>query len=261
MKISLHLVVLLAISSLSLSAQLHKFGKPSHFTDKHTLYEYKKSNWDGTHSSTVFLYIADTNKLQSFKWWEGDTVATLVTAVIDWTTCSVNEFQNQKLRKGRSPEFVAKLKGERNIRIEVGEMRDSLLIADLPWQSYDFDFAGLSLIWRALINKKDSFWFHIADVAMVNDQPKFVNKGEVSVKFVSNEAINNKQCIKYFADGIGLENKGGYIWVDPQTFMIEQYKIALPDEPGFQNGMMQLIRTHRMTPAEWESFKRKKLGG
>jgi len=64
----------------------------------------------------------------------------------------------------------------------------------------------------------------------------------------------------YFADGIGLENKGGYICVDPQTSMIEQYKIALPDEPGFQNGMMQLIKTHRMTPAEWETFKRKKLG-
>jgi hypothetical protein len=260
MKISLHLVVLLVISSLSLSAQLQKFGKAGHFTDKYTLYEYKKSNWDGTHSSTVFLYIADTNKLQSFKWWEGDTVATLVTAAIDWTTYSVNEFQNHKLRKGRSPEFVAKLKGERNIRIEVGEMRDSLLIADLPWQSYDFDFAGLSLIWRALVNKKDSFWFQIADVAMVNDQHKFVNKGKVSVKFVSNEMINNKQCIKYFADGIGLENKGGYIWVDPQTSMIEQYKIALPDEPGFQNGMIQLIKTHRMNPAEWETFKRKKLG-
>ena len=63
-----------------------------------------------------------------------DTVATLVTAVIDWKTYSVNEFQNHKLRKGRSPEFVAKLKGEGSIRIEVGEMRDSLLIADLPWQ-------------------------------------------------------------------------------------------------------------------------------
>ena len=134
MKVSSFLVVFLVISSMALSAQLSKFGKPGLFTDKHTLYEYRKSNWDGTHSSTVFLYVADTNRLESFKWWEGDTVATLVSAVIDWRNYSVSEFQNYKLRKGRSPELIAKLKGGKNLKIEVGEMRDSLLIAELPWQ-------------------------------------------------------------------------------------------------------------------------------
>jgi len=260
MKVRSFLVVFVAFSSISLPAQLNKFGKPGLFADKHTLYEYKKSNWDGTHSSTVFLYVAGNDRLESFKWWEGDTVATLVTAVIDWKNYSVSEFQNHKLRKGRSPEMIAKLKGGKNLKIEVGEMRDSLLIAELPWQSYDFDFAGLSFIWRALLNKKDSFWFHIADAAMINDQPKFVNKGKVSVKFIGDEMINNKQCLKYFADGMGLENRGGYIWVNPQTFMIEQYKIALPDEPGFENGMMQLIKIQTMSPGQWELFKRKRLG-
>jgi len=42
--------------------------------------------------------------------------------------------------------------------------------------------------------------------------------------------------------------------------MIEQYKIALPDEPGFENGMMQLITTYTMTPEQWSSFMKKKLG-
>ena len=260
MKASLFPVVFLVISSFSLSGQVSKFGNPGLFRDKHTLYEYKKSNWDGTHSSSVFLYVADSNRLESFKWWEGDTVATLVSAIIDWRNYSVSEFQNHKLRKGRASEFIAKLKGERNLKIEVKEMRDSLLIADLPWQSYDFDFSGLGFIWRALKNKKDSFWFHIADVAMINDQSKFVNKGKVTVKFIGNEMINNRQCLKYFADGVGLENNGGHIWVNQQTFMIEQYKIALPDEPGFKNGMMQLVKTYKMQPGEWEKFKKKKLG-
>jgi hypothetical protein len=180
--------------------------------------------------------------------------------VIDWKTYSVGEFQNHKIRKGKAPEFIAKLSGQKNLKIEVGEMRDSLRIDALPWQSYDFDFAGLGFIWRALINKKDSFWFHIADVAMVNGNPKFVNKGKVSVRFIGNEVVNNKQCLKYFADGIGLENKGGHIWVNHENFMIENYKIALPDEPGFENGMMQLVKTQKMHPGEWEIFKKKKLG-
>jgi hypothetical protein len=248
------------ISSFSVTAQLQKFCKPGSFADKYTVYEYKKSNWDGTHSSRIFLYVADSNKLESFKWWEGDEVATLVTADIDWKNISVSEFQNHKLRKGKTPEFIAKLKGVKNLKIEVGQMWDSLLISDLPWQSYDFDFAGLGFIWRALKNKKDSFWFHIADVAMINDKPKFVNKGRVTVRFEGGEIINNKQCLKYFIDGAGLENKGGYIWINKENFMIQQYKIALPDEPGFENGMMQLITTYTMTPEEWSSFMKKKLG-
>ena len=92
----------------------------------------------------------------------------------------------------------------------------------------------------ALKNKEDSFWFHIADVAIINDKPKFVNKGKVTVRFESDEMINNKQCLKYFVDGPGLENKGGYIWINKEDCMIQQYKIALPDEPGFENGMMPI---------------------
>ena len=175
------------IISTDVSAQLSKFGKPAAVADQNTVYEYRKSNWDGTHASTVFLYVADNDKLESFKWWDGDTVATLVAAFINWKNYSVNEFQNYKLRKGQVPQLIAKLKGDRTLKIEVGDMRDSLLIDELPWQSYDFDFAGLSFIWRALKNKRDGFWFHIADVAMINNAPKFVNKGSVSIKFVGVE--------------------------------------------------------------------------
>ena len=259
MKATPFLFFLLINWSVPAYTQVAKFDSPGSFADKNTLYEYKKSNWDGTHSSSVLLYIADTNKLESFKWWNGDTVATLVTAVIDWNNYSVKEFQNYKLRRAKAPEFIARLKGEKNIKIEAGEMRDSLLIAALPWQSYDFDFAGLSFIWRSLKNKKDHFWFHIADVAMVNGDPKFVNKGKVNVKFSGEEKANGKTCLKYIVDGPGLENKGGHIWINPQNFMIEQYKIALPDEPGFENGMLRLVTRRKMTPEQWESFKRKKL--
>ena len=230
MRFCLYFFGLFVISSFSVTAQLQKFGKPGSFADKHTVYEYKKSNWNGAHSSSIFLYVADSNNLESFKWWEGDEVATLVTAGIDWKNFSVSEFQNHKLGKGKAPEFIARLKGVKSLKIEIGEIRDSLLIADLPWQSYDFDFAGLGFIWRALKNKEDSFWFHIADVAMIYDKPKFVNKGKVTVKFESDEMINNKQCLKHFVDGPGRENKGGYIWINKEDLMIQQYKIALTNQ-------------------------------
>jgi hypothetical protein len=248
-----------AISCSPVFSQLNKFGKPASFADKGTLYQYKKSNWDGTHSSSVYLYVADTNRLESFKWYEGDEVATLVTATIDWNIYSVSEFQNHKLRKGKDPEFTAKLKmtDEKQIRIEVGEMRDSLLIAGLPWQSYDFDFAGLSFIWRALKDKQDAFWFHIADAAQVDGKVAFINKGKVDVKFLGYEMVNGKNCFKCAVDGAGLENRGGHIWINRENFMIEQYKIELPDEPGFENGMLQFVKATKMNHSEWEKFMKK----
>ena len=252
----------LFLSSIPVFGQLNKFSNPGKFNDAQALYEFRKSNWDGTHASTIFLYIADSNTLESFKWSEGDEVATLVTAIVSWKNFSVTQFENHKLRKGNSPEFIARLKevGHKKLKIEVKGMEDSLLIAELPWQSYDFDFAGLSFIWRALKEKKEPFWFHIADVAMVNNNPKFVNKGKVDVIYSGYDMVNEKQCLKYAIDGPGLENRGGFIWVNPVSFMIEQYKISLPDEPGFENGMLRLVSTLKMPAPDWEIFKRKKLG-
>lgn len=262
MRYKIVIPLILFFTSQNVNGQLSKFKLTETFTDQQTVYEYRKSNWDGSHASSIFLYIADSNRLESFKTWEGGETATLVTAIIDWEKYSIKQFQNHRLQKGKEPVLVATLKmtGEKTIKIEVGDMRDSLVLDNLPWQSYDFDFAGLGFTWRALKNKKDSFWFHIADAALVNGNIAFINKGKVVVKFSGNENINNKSCLKYTVDGPGLENKGGHVWINPETFMIEQYKIELPDEPGFENGMLQLVSTKKMHPDNWEKFKKQKLG-
>ena len=80
------------------------------------------------------------------------------------------------------------------------------------------------------------------------------------MRFEGDEMINNEQCYKYSVDGPGLENKGGYLWINKANFMISQYRIALPGEPGFENGMMQLVSTYKLTPEQWNAFMNKKLG-
>ena len=256
------LIPLILIAYTPLFSQLDRYGAVPLFKDKGVVYEYKKSNWDGSHPSTIYLYVADSEKLESFKWYEGDDEATLVTAIIDWKNYSVKNFINHKLRKGKTPELIAQLKMEsdKKIRIDVGPMHDSLMIDELPWQSYDFDFAGLGLTWRALKDKKQSFWFHIADAGMINGNMAFITKGRVDVKFTGYEKVNEKECLKYSANGPGLENKGGHIWIDPDNFMIEQYRIELPDEQGFENGMLLLVKKHKMSSNEWEMFMKKCLG-
>lgn len=256
------LLVIAFIFSLAAPGQVSKYKRAGRFDDLQTVYVYQKSNWDGTHASQIFLYVADSNRLESFKWTQGDKTATLVTATIDWENYSVSRFTNHRLEQGQAPRLVATLQfdGKKQINIEVGTMRDSLLLQGLPWQSYDFDFAGLGFTWRALVNKKDSFDFFIADAVRVNNNMQFVNKGRVTVNYKDHVLLDGKPCLLYEADGAGLEHKGGQIWINAATLMIEQYKISLPDEPGFENGMLKLIRTEKMMPAAWEVFKNRSVG-
>lgn len=243
-------------------AQLSRYGAVPVFQDRHHLYVYRKSNWDGTHASRVYLYIADSNRLQSFKWTEGDVSATLVTAEFDWNQYSVSSFTNHRLEAGKAPRLVAKLQTEENgkLKVEAGAMRDSLWLSHLPWQSYDFDFAGLGFAWRGLQHKKEDYWVHIADAAMVKGDMRFVNKGRVDIHFREEQILNGRKCLLYDINGPGLDNKGGQIWVNADTWMIEAYKIRLPDEPGFENGYLELEEVKTISPAAWEAIIRSKTG-
>lgn len=255
-------LVSLMFLCISTGAQVEKYGAPTGFPDLQTIYIYQKSNWDGSHASQICLYVADSNRLQSFKWAEGDEVATLVSARIDWKNYSVSQFQNHRIAKGKEPQLVASLfsDGATKINIEVGSMRDSLALAGLPWQSYDFDFAGLGFTWRALKDKMSPFFFHIADAGIVNGDMRFVNKGRVQVQYKEEVMLDGKKCLRYTIDGEGLENRGGQVWINAATYMIEQYMIELPDEPGFENGMLKLLRTEKMSKEEWERFKKRAVG-
>lgn len=246
---------LLLILNMNLASQGDKFQHPGEIRDLYTVYEYKKSNWDGSHASSIFLYISDSNRLESFKWTKGDKSATLVTAFIDWNSFSVNRFLNHRLRHRADPQLVAVLETRaRDLWFEVGPFRDSMQLTSMPWHSYDFDLAGLGFSWRALKNKRESFHFHIADAGQQEGKLAFLNKGRVLVNYLGEEEINGQPTLKYKIDGEGLENKGGHIWIDPDSYMILKYQIALPDEEGFDNAMLQLVGKQEMSPAQWGAF-------
>jgi len=245
----------------TVKAQANRFLQPVQFNDLHTVYSYQKSNWDGTHSSTIFLYIRDTNMLESFKWSKGDDWATLVSANVDWANFSIRRFENHRIYKDGKRNLFAELEvtEPRKLFFHVADIRDSMILDDEHWQSYDFDFAGLGFSWRALKDKSGSFSFLIADAGMKDNKPVFENKGRVQVDYIGKEFVNGKQCLKYKIDGHGLQNKGGYIWINPDNYMIELYRIALPDEDGFVNGQLKLLKTEKLSPAEWEKFINEKM--
>ncbi|HMR91475.1 MAG TPA: hypothetical protein PKC69_04150 [Chitinophagaceae bacterium] len=258
------LTALLYFSALvNINAQHSKLQGPVSVPDIHTVYVYQKSNWDGSNASTIFLYVKDSSRLESFKWAPGYTKAALVTAIMDWQYFAVKYFSNHHLDTLCNRKLVAELKvaNGKNSSVQVGDYKDSMLLADTYWHSYDFDMASLGFSWRGLKNKKENFHTLIADVVSQNGKPAFINKGNVDITYLGTEKINRKKCLKYKIDGPGLENKGGHIWINPKTSMIEQYKIELPDEDAFDNGMLHLKRTLKMTPQEWDVFICDKMKG
>lgn len=61
-------------------------------------------------------------------------------------------------------------------------------------------------------------------------------------------------CRKYKIDGAGLENRGGFIWVNKRGGYIEDMEIELPDNPEWKNFKFKLIKTEKMSRAKWENF-------
>ncbi len=177
------------------------------------------------------------------------------------TIFSIRRFENWKIEKNKEPLFRAFLESVNpgKVRIEFGEIKDTTAIEAYPWHSYDFDFSGLGFSWRAVKDKRKDFSFHIADAMMNDGKPSFGNKGAGHVKFELEESINDKKYLKYSINGEGLANKGGTIWIDPVTWMIQRYKIALPDEEGFKNGYLNLLKKEKMSPEAWDKFIREKV--
>ena len=59
----------------------------------HQVQVYIKSNLDGSHASFVAVYLKEKDKIESFKWTEGNTEGTLVKAKMDWQRFSVSHFE------------------------------------------------------------------------------------------------------------------------------------------------------------------------
>lgn len=224
---------------------------------------YAKSNFDGTHASEIAVYVAAADRLESFKWNPGSATATLVTAELDWSRFSVRRFESWRLAAGERTlvaELTALPGGSRYV-LSLGPARDTVRLERWPWHSYDFDLASLGATFSHLIEPSRPFTVWIADPAPGERGATFLDKGPVTVAPVDEEVRNGVPARRYRIDGPGLEHRGGHLWVARDGGHLLGYEIDLPDEPGMTSGKLALTRTGTLSPAEWEAFQRRSLGG
>jgi hypothetical protein len=227
------------------------------------VYEYLKSNRDGSRPAHVTIYVAAPDRLESLKWGPGEEVATLVIATMDWTRFSVARFENWQLRRGRPDVRRATLETAPG----GGELRVSVLpekripIRAWPWHSYDFDFASLGLVLPRMIEPERPFVFERVDATFVGEEfTDFKDLGPVTLRFDGREEYDGRPSRRYRIGGPGLGDTEGVLWADAAEGHILEFRIPIPDEPGYRDGQLRLRSVGTLTPGGWSRLTRARVG-
>ncbi len=112
----------------------------------------------------------------------------------------------------------------------------------------------MNFAFRHLIDSEQSFVIGLADPTFQDQGPLFKYRDEVTVTAVGEEWRHKVRCRKFRIDGPGLENRGGYIWVNKQKGHIEDMEIELPDNPDWQSFKFRLVNVEKMIRNQWEAF-------
>jgi hypothetical protein len=228
-----------------------------------TMFEYLKSNRDGTHPSPISLYVLAGDRIESLKWSPGDTTATLVSAVLGWARFSVRRFESWRLARGAEPELRATLEadpGGEGIRLSF--QPDVLIpIRGWPWHSYDFDFASLGLAMPHLVDPEAPFRFERADITYDQAGPPFADLGAVDVRFLGHAERSGRRTRAYELEGPGLDGRRGNLWSAIEGGHLVELEMPFPDEPGFTDVRITLRSVSTLTREGWEDYKRERIRG
>jgi hypothetical protein len=255
-------VIALCTFMASASAQTTQFRFEPAKVPSGKVLHYKKSQIDGSRPTQVSVYVRDQERLESLKWDENATTATLVQARMDWPRFSVREFRSLHLEKGLPPELRGTLEANSNgteLKVSFVENK-TITIRRWPWHSYDFDFASLGLTLPHLRNPEADVIFWRTDVVFAGEVIDFAEVGGIRLHFEANEARDAQQLRRYSIGGAGFEHRYGKLWTDASSGLLVEYRIPIGDEPGYKNVHLRLDRVETMSPAQWETFKRAKLG-
>ena len=224
------------------------------------VYHYLKTNIDGTNPEHVSIRIASKDRIESFKFHPQGTRAGLVIAKMDWSIFSVTSLESWQVFKDKDKVLAATLvylPASKEVAVTLPFMNrptEKVSIPFLPFHVYNFDFASLNFAFPHLTNPRKTFRIGVSDPTFSDQGPAFRYRGEVDVSYIGEERRYGLACRKYRIDGPGLENKGGFIWINKGSGYFQDAEIQLADNPNWQTFKFKLQKVERMNAAEWENF-------
>ncbi|MDI1483398.1 hypothetical protein [Polyangium sp. y55x31] len=229
------------------------------------VYHYVKSNTDGSKPERVSFYVVNRETIEAFKFREPKPQsASHVVATMDWTRFLATRIEARQMTRGGNERDFAVIEYSpmtQTLRAEIhGFAPNTISITQSPFHVHSFDFGSLNLAFRHLKNPLGSFKIGIANPTYAQKGPIFVYRGAALVSYAGDETRENTPCHKYKIDGPGLENRGGFLWVDQKEHHIVDMEISLPNHPEWVTYKLKLLSKATMKPDDWRAFMRAQLG-
>lgn len=225
-----------------------------------TVLHYVKTNIDGSRPEYVSQFVASGDVLESFKFHPKLPPAGLVIAEMDWKFFAAKSLKSWRVLGKHERTLFGTLTFDaaaRRAEVSLPSVRsaaETFNFKRVPIHLYNFDFGSLNFALPHLSDPKGSFRIGVADPTFKESGPLVEYKGEVTVTYLKDERRNRVAVRKYRIDGAGLQNRGGFIWVNRRRGWIEDMEIDLPDNPDWTSFKFKLLRVERMSRAAWEQF-------
>jgi hypothetical protein len=225
-----------------------------------TVLHYVKTNIDGSQPEQIAQFVASPNMLEAFKYHPKAPPAGHVIADMDWRTFSAKRLTSWRVlgkderKLFGTIDFDGKTKRATVSIPSAKSEAETFAFGRLPVHLYNFDLGSLNFAFPHVTNPAGSFVIGITDPTFRENAPFVEYKGAATVAYQADETRNKVPTRKYRIDGPGLQNRGGFIWVNKQHGWIEDIEIDLPDNPEWKTFKLKLQRVEKMTRAEWDRF-------
>ncbi|ESQ74761.1 hypothetical protein [Asticcacaulis sp. AC402] len=260
---SLLLVATLAAFAFPACAALPGYTPLSAADPVGRIYDYTRSNRDGSLPEQIVVYRKSVTEVAVFKSVEACTTAAYVTAQLNPQTLEATTLYAGKLNRDGSQNVFGRLDVDPatrliSARIDLPGMllSDTTTATDSPWHLYDFDLASLTVVTPHLTDPQAGFSFGLALVVTDSMTDFLTYLGRADVRFVADETHNGHQTRRYMVGGPAFGENGGPLWLDAEDGHIVDAEFGIPNHAEYSDFKLKLNRISDGGEAEWNSLLR-----
>jgi hypothetical protein len=255
--------------SLAQSSEAFKFNPERLRTG--TLYQYRKSNLDGTHPDDIYIYVTDRTHLDVLKLEPGVSTGVNIEAELDWQTFMPKQLRMYHDRKDGShtPIFHLTTVGDeavltpdnlaamnQKVAAIVGKEQRVKIVK--PAHVYGFELISFNFAIQHLRNPKANF-----TVGIMGDNPNFgpdspspiISYGEAKVDYLLTEKRDGALCHKYRLGGPAFKGKEGFFWSDAKLGHLTDVEMPMANNGDWNNFKLKFIRMEKLSLSAWQKRK------
>ncbi|NIB38446.1 hypothetical protein HBA55_02555 [Pseudomaricurvus alkylphenolicus] len=220
-----------------------------------TVYHFTISNRDKSYIKNIALYVADENKLESFKMYPGADHTVVVEAEMDWEKFSIKSVNQIEISKElvRTETLRMALKEEPSYLYVYGGSRiprGEYMPGYFPATNHGFDFSDLNFAFRHLRDPRSD-----VEVGVAAPVPpgKLAYTGNMKMLYVGEESYKGRSCYRYSISGRGVGGRTGYLLVNQRGGHFEYMELDANYHPKFDYFRYELSSVSQMTREQWDS--------